>query len=48
MHIQKYCCALLGPRGLQNAIKGQGKDVATCGTARGLVSQSASRPTLPR
>ena len=34
--------------GLQNAIEGQGKDLATRGTARGLVSLSASQPTLAR
>ena len=30
------------PCGLQNAIEGQGKDLATHGAARGLVSLSAS------
>ena len=33
------------PRGLQNAIKGYDMDLGTRGTARGLVSLSASRPT---
>ena len=36
------------PCGLQNAIEGQSKDLATRGAARGLVSLSASRPTLAR
>ena len=36
------------PRGLQNAIEGQGKDLATRGAARGLVFLSASRPTFAR
>ena len=36
------------PRGLQNAIEGQGKDLATRGTAIVLVSLSASRPSGPR
>ena len=36
------------PYGLQNTIEGQGKDLGTRGTARGLVSLSASRPTLAR
>ena len=35
------------PRGLQNAIEGQGKDLATRGAALGLVSLSASGPTSP-
>ena len=36
------------PRGLQNAIEGQGKDLATRGAAIRLVSLSVSRPTSPR
>ena len=36
------------PHGLQNAIEGQGKDLATRGAAIGLVSPSVSRPTSPR
>ena len=36
------------PRGLHNAIEGRSKDLATRGAARGLVSLSASRPTLAR
>ena len=36
------------PCGSQNAIEGQGKDLATHGAAIGLVSLSASRPTRPR
>ena len=38
------------PRGLQNAIEGQGKDLATRGAAIGPVhvSLSASQPTHPR
>ena len=36
------------PRGLQNAIEGQGKDLTTRGTAIVLVSLSASRPSGPR
>ena len=38
-HYDKSCTA---PRGRQNAIEGQGKDLATRGTTRGLVSLSAS------
>ena len=34
------------PRGLQNAIERQGKDLATHSAARGLVSVSACRLTL--
>ena len=37
---------LRAPRGLQNVIEGRSKDLATRGTARGLVSMSDSRPTL--
>ena len=36
------------PRRLRKAIGGQGKDLTTRGAARGLVSLSASRPTLAR
>ena len=36
------------PHGLHNAIAGQGKDLATRGAVRGLVSLSAFRPTLTR
>ena len=37
---------LRAPHGCQNVIEGQGKDLGTGGAARGLVSLSASRPTL--
>ena len=40
--------SLRTPCGLQNAIKGRSKYLAICGTARGLVSLSASQPTLTR
>ena len=44
---QKYYCRML-PRGLQNAIEGQSKDIAstTCGTALEDWYVSASRPSL--
>ena len=44
-HTKILSCA---PRGLQNAIEGRSKDLATRNAARGLVSMSASQPTLAR
>ena len=47
-HIQILLLLSCALRGHQNTIEGQGKDLATRGAARGLVSLSACRTTLAR